>query len=89
MKAGYFLGEFKGKTNHLLFMDDSKLYGETLEGLNSLVQTEGTFSSDKGMQFWISKCAMYEMERGKVVQSEGIELANGETIKSLEDEKGR
>ena len=89
MKAGYFLGEFRGKTNHLLFMDDSKLYGKTLEGFNSLVQTVRTFSSDKGMQLWISKCVMYEMKRGKVVQSEGIELANGETIKSLEDEKGR
>ena len=27
------------------------------------------------------------MKRGKVVQSEGIELLNGETIKSPEDEK--
>ena len=88
MKAGYFLGEFRGKTNHLLFMDDSKLYGKTLEGFNSLVQTVRTFSSDKGMQLWISKCVMYEMKRGKVVQSEGIELANGETIKSLEDDRG-
>ena len=30
---------------------------------------------------------MYEMKTGKVVQSEGIELANGETIKSLEDDR--
>ena len=37
------------------------------------------------MQFGISKCAMLEMKRGKVVQSELIQLPNGETIKSLED----
>ena len=39
------------------------------------------------MQFGIFKCAMLEIKRGKVVQSERIELPNGETIKSLEDGK--
>ena len=40
------------------------------------------------MQFGISRCAILERKRGKVVQSEGIELPSGETIKLLEDEKG-
>ena len=46
------------------------------------VQTVRIFSSDIEIQFGISKCAIV------VVQSEGIKLLNGETIKSLEDEKG-
>ena len=37
MKAGYMLGEFRSKINHLLFMDDLKLYGKTVQELHSLV----------------------------------------------------
>ena len=36
------------------------------------------------MQVWVSKCATLEVERGQIVQSEGIELANIKIIKSLE-----
>ena len=81
------LGEFKGKINELIFMDDLKLYGKMMQELDSLVQTVRIFNVDIGMQFGISKCAMLEMERGKVVQSEETELPNGKTIKSLQDEK--
>ena len=58
-----------------------------MQELDSLVQTLRIFSSSIGIQFGISKCAMIETKRGKVVQNEGIELPNGETIKSLEDKK--
>ena len=87
MKAGCVLGESRGKINHLLFMDDLRLYGKTMQELDSLVQTVRIFSGDIGMQFGISKSAMLQMKRGKVVQSYGIELPSGETIKLLEDEK--
>ena len=69
-------------------MDDLKLHGKTIQELYSLVQTASIFSIDIRMQFEIAKCAMLEMKRRKVVQSEEIELLSGETIKSLEDEKG-
>ena len=52
------------------------------------VQTVRIFSSDIEIQFGISKCAILETKRSKVVQSKGIELLKGETIKSLEDQKG-
>ena len=67
-------------------MNDLKLYEKTMQELDSLLQTVRIFSSDTEMQIKISKCAMLEMKRGKVVQSEGIELPRGGTIKSLEDE---
>ena len=35
MKAGYMLGEVRGKINNLLFMDDLKLYGKTMQKLGS------------------------------------------------------
>ena len=37
-KAVYELSESKGKINHLLFMDDLRLYSRNDKGLDSLVQ---------------------------------------------------
>ena len=68
-------------------MDDLKLYGKMMQELDSLVQTVIIFSSNLGMQVGISQCAFLEMKRGKIVQSEELELQIGETIKSLEDER--
>ena len=41
------------KINHLLFMDDLKLFGKSYEQTDSLVQTFHTFSVDIGMEFGI------------------------------------
>ena len=38
------------------------------------------------MQFGIDKCAMLVMKRGKIVNSDGIQLPNDKVIKSLEGE---
>ena len=88
MKAGYTLGRNRGKLNHLLFMDDLKLYGKSLIELDSLVETTRIYSKDIGMEFGISKCAMLEMKRSKVVDSNGIDLPSGVTIKALESNDG-
>ena len=37
------------------------------------------------MEFGIEKCAMFVMEKGKIVKSVGIDLPNGKVIKSLQD----
>ena len=66
-----------------LFMDDLKLYSRSEKGLDSLVQTVRVFCEDIGMEFGIEKCAMSVMEKGKIVKSVGIELLDGEVIKSL------
>ena len=36
------------------------------------------FSNDIGMEFGMKKCGVLKLKRGKVVESEGIELINGE-----------
>ena len=77
MKDGYNLGRDRGKINHLLFMDDLKLYGKDMVELNSLVQSVRVFSGDIGMEFGIEKCAVLAIKRGKVVESVGIDLPNG------------
>ena len=84
-KAAYEFSKNKGKINHLLFMDDLKLYSRSEKGLNSLVQTVCVFSKDIGMEFGTEKCAMLTMEKGKIVKSVGIELPDGKVIKSLQE----
>ena len=88
-KAAYEFSKSKEKINHLLFMDDLlfylKLYSRSEKGFDSLVQTVRVFSEDIGMQFGIEKCAMLVMEKGKIVKSVGIELPDGEVIKSLQE----
>ena len=57
----------KKKINHLLFMDDLKLYAKNEKGLKSLVQTVRIFSDDNCMEFGIDKCAtLSEGENYKV-----------------------
>ena len=84
-KAAYEFSESKEKINHLLFMDDLKLYSRSEKRLDSLVQTVRVFSEDIGMEFGIEKCAMLVMEKGKIVKSVGIELPDGKVIKSLQE----
>ena len=64
-------------------MDDLKLYSRGEKGLDSLVQPVRVFSKDVGMEFGIKKCAVFVMEKGKIVKSVGIELPDGKFIKSL------
>ena len=78
-KAAYEFSESKEKLNHLLFMDDLKLYSRSEKGLDSLVQTVCVFSEDIGMEFGIEKCAMLVMEKGKIVKSVRAKL-NGANL---------
>ena len=84
-KAAYDFSESKEKINHLLLMDDLKLYSRSEKGLDSLVQTVHVFSEDIRMEFGIEKCATLVIEKGKIVKSVGIELLDGKVIKSLQE----
>ena len=71
-KAAYEFLESKEKVNHLLYMDDLKLYSRSENGLGSLVQAVRVFSEDIGIEFGIERCAMLVMEKGRIVKSVGI-----------------
>ena len=75
----------KEKTNHLLFMDDLKLYSKTEKTLDSLIKTVRIFSTDIKMEFGIEKCAILVLKREKVVKSEGIKLPNNRKMRSFEE----
>ena len=49
-KATYEFSGSKEKINHLLFMDDMKLYTHSEKGLDSLVQAMRVFSEDIRME---------------------------------------
>ena len=84
VKAGY---EFRGnqlKINHLLYMDDLKQFGKNEEQIDSLVRTVHMLSKDIGMEFGIKKCGNLVMKKGRIVKCNGIQLPDGEAVKSIE-----
>ena len=84
-KAGYEWGNKGFKLNHLLFMDDLKLFAKGKNQIDSLVQTVHIFSQDTGMQFGIKKCGVLIMERGKVIRTDGIRLPDGQHMKDIDE----
>ena len=83
-KAEYRLGD--AKIDHLLFMDDLKLFSKKKNEIDSLMSTLQVISQDTGMQFGVEKCGIIVMNRGKMVTSEVIRLANNESVKEVDDE---
>ena len=88
VKAGYYLAGGKGVVNHLLFMDDLKLYGKSERQVDSLVNTVRVVSQDISMEFGINNCAVLIMKRGKFHYCEGVELPDGQSIKGLDEGDG-
>ena len=86
VRAGYVLRGGEVKVNHLLFMDDLKLFGKNEGETNGLVSTVQMISKDIGMEFGIKKCGMLVMKRGKLSTTDGIELAGGEKIREVDEE---
>ena len=60
------------KINHLLFMDDLKLFAKNVDQIDSLVNIVRISSEHIKMEFGLSKCAVLIMKRGKVVESDGL-----------------
>ena len=88
VEIAYGLGKGSGELNHLLFMDDLKLLAKNEGQLESLIHTVRIFSDDIRMEFGLSKCAVLVMKRGKFERSEGIDMPNGEIMKSIEEGGG-
>ena len=87
VKAGYSFVSSKEKINHLLFMDDLKLYAKSEKDLESLIQTVRIFSEDIGMEFGLDKCAVMIMKRGKQIEANGIRLPDEKKIRSLKEDE--
>ena len=66
VKAGYEWGKKEFSLNHLIFMDDLKLYGKGEKQIDSLVRTVHILSTDIGMEFGIRKCGLLILKRGRL-----------------------
>ena len=68
----------KTKINHLLYMDDLKLYGKSNK--DTLIQTVRICTTNIGMKFGLDKCGVLAMKRGKVTTCEGVMLNDEEVV---------
>ena len=73
------------RINHLLFMDDLKLFAENKDQIDSLVNTVRIFSEDIKMEFGLSKCGVLIMKRGKIVENDGLYMPDGAMMKNIEE----
>ena len=84
VKTSYEWGRKEYKLNHLLFIDDLKLFGKSNEQIDSLVQVVFRFSEDVGMEFVLKKCGVVTVKKGKLVKFDGIFLPNNEIMKEVD-----
>ena len=54
VKFHYEFGDKKTRLNHLLFIDDLKLFAKSQDQIDSLVNTVHMFSEGTGMEFGLS-----------------------------------
>ena len=77
------LSRLQEKINHLIYMDDIKLFAKNEKELETLIHTVRIYSQDIGMEFGMEKCALLLMKSGKRHLTDGIELPNQDKIRTL------
>ena len=63
--AGYKLSRSQEKINHLMYMDNIKLFAKNEKNLETLIHAVRIYSQDIGMEFDKERCAMLFMKSGK------------------------
>ena len=67
-------------------MDDLKIYAESDQKLNQLVQAVHEFSRDIKMEFGLDKCSKCTIKEGKKVTSENIQVGEESYIEDLDED---
>ena len=73
------------RINHLLFMDNIKLFARNVDQIDSLVNTVRIFSEYIKMGFGLSKCGVLIIKRGKVVESDGLCMSDDTMMRNTEE----
>ncbi|CAK1598192.1 unnamed protein product [Parnassius mnemosyne] len=73
------------KVTHLFYMDDLKLFPSSRSHLMELLNITCDFSNSIRMELGTDKCAILHVERGRVVNSEGINLSISISIRTLSE----
>jgi len=74
------------KINHLFYMDDLKTYAKNDKEQTGILHTVKTFSDDIRMEFGLEKCAKATFKKGKLTNSQNIQIDIDTTIKELDPE---
>ena len=83
--AGYKLRRSQEKINHLMYIDDIKLFAKNEKELENLIHAVRIYSQDIGMEFGIEKCAMIVMKSGKRHMTVGMELPHQDKIRTFRE----
>lgn len=70
-------------------MDDLKLYVKPYIEIQSLTNTVTTFSTSIAWKLSWRKCAVVATKWGKIRNSNGIEMLNGQTIRNHQDKASK
>lgn len=85
-KYGFYL-KYKGSNictvNHLLYMDDLKLYAAKEDQLQKLIDLTHSMSTDIGMLLGTKKCKVLGIERGKWRRTEDYTINADEAIENM------
>ena len=85
--ARYKLSRSQEKINHLMYMDDIKLFAKNEKEQETLIHTVRIYSQDIGIEFGIEKCAMLVVKSGKRHLTDGRELPNQDKIRMLREKE--
>lgn len=80
IEYGYNL-EKQHKINHLLFIDDLRLYRKNERELNSFIITVNTFSEYTDVTFCMDKCKVLVIQQGRKKHSDGLKMPDGDPRK--------
>ena len=81
--ARYKLSKLQKKINHLMYMNDIKLFAKNEKELETLIHTVRIFSQDIVMEFGIEKSTKLVMKSGKRHLTDRMELPNQDKIRTL------
>lgn len=82
-KYGYTIKKQKNvlhTINHLLYMDDIKLFASGENQMKEILKTVETITNDTGMEFGLNKCKVVHMTRGKLTEEGTHETLNNELV---------
>ena len=81
--VGYKRSRSQEKINHLMYVNDIKLFAKNEKELETLIHAVRIYNQDIGMEFGIEKCAMLVVKSGKQHLIDGMELPNQDKIRTL------
>ena len=84
---GYKIKKTSKQINHAFFVDDLKLFVESMNIMKLLLDIITTYSRDIGLKFGEDKCAYALIIRGKRKSGNGPIEINGSKVRELKDEE--